>query len=177
MTDTGDHRDSLPSELDLDEYVGVTTFPDPARRRVVGVLWLVCAAVAGAVLLTRPVDGVLVNRGLVPFAIGTALIGVYHLAAGHRLKVRETDALVLASHRVGFPIGHASAQLGFQGVLSKPTWRILLYSADTPPTKRGMVLIDARNAQVLGDYVENNPEDPSIWNGACPPAICAVKGS
>ncbi len=161
-----EHRDALPAELDLDEYVGVTTFPDPARRRSVGALWLVVAAGAGAVLATNSTDGVLVNGGLVPFAIGTALIGLYHLAAGHRLNVRETDALVIASKHVGFPIGHASAQLGFQGLLSRPKWRILLYSAENPPQKRGMVLIDGRTADVLGDYVEDNPEDPAIWNTA-----------
>ncbi|MEY2427042.1 MAG: hypothetical protein QOI61_2614 [Actinomycetota bacterium] len=161
-----EHRDTLPAELDLDEYVGVTTFPDPARRRLVGVLWLVVAAVAGAVVATHSTDGVLVNPGLVPFAIGAALIGLYHLAAGHPLKVRETDALVIASKHVGFPIGHASAQLGFQGLLSRPTWRILLYSAENPPRKRGMVLIDGRTAAVLGDYVEDNPEDAAIWKTA-----------
>lgn len=161
-----DHRDALPAELDLDEYVGVTTFPDPARRRWVGGLWLVAAAIAGAVLATHSTDGVLVNRGLVPFVIGAALIGAYHVLAGHPLKVRETDALVVASRHVGFPIGHASAQLGFQGLLSRPTWRILVYSAENPPRKRGMVLIDGRSAAVLGDYVEDNPEDPAIWKNA-----------
>jgi hypothetical protein len=161
-----EHRDALPAELDLDEYVGITTFPDPARRRLVGALWIAVAAVAGVVVATNSTDGALVNAGLVPFAIGTALIGAYHVAAGHPLKVRETDALVLASKQVGFPIGHASAQLGFQGFLSRPTWRILLYSAENPPRKRGMVLIDGRSATVLGEYVEDNPEDPAIWKTA-----------
>ena len=160
---TDDSHDALPSELDLDEYVGVTTFPDPARRRWVGAMWLVVAAVAGAVVAANGTDGVLVNGGLVPFAVGSALIGAYHFVAGHRLKVRETDALAIASTRVGFPIGHASAQLGFQGLASRPMWRILLYSAENPPSKRGMVLIDAGSASVLGDYVEDNPEDPAIW--------------
>ena len=161
---TPDHRDELPADLNLDEYVGITTFPDPGRRRWVGVLWLVCAFVAQIVAFANGTDGVLVNKGLVFFAIGAALIGAYHLAAGASLKLRETDALVIASKEVGFPIGHASAQLGFQGLLSRPTWRILLYSADNPPTKRGMVLIDGRSGNVLGNYVEDNPEDPSIWN-------------
>jgi hypothetical protein len=158
--------DQLPAELDLDQYVGVTTFPDPSRRRVVGYLWIVIGLAAGAVVLGSGTDGVLVNRGLVFFAIGAALIGAYHLAAGSSLKIRETDALAIASHHVGFAIGHASAQLGFQGLLSRPTWRILLYSSENPPRKRGMVLIDGRSAAVLGDYVEDNPEDPRIWAGA-----------
>jgi hypothetical protein len=158
--------DQLPADLNLDEYVGVTTFPDPGRRRVVGIGWLVASAIAFAVTAANGTDGVLVNKGLVGFAIGCALIGLYHVVAGTSLKVRETDALVIASKEVGFPIGHASAQLGFQGLLAKPTWRILVYSADNPPTTRGMVLINGRSGAVLGNYVEANPEDPEIWKNA-----------
>ena len=163
MADLENHRDELPSDLNLDEYVGVTTFPDPGRRRLVGIGWLVAGALAFAVAAANGTNGVLVNDGLVGFAIACAAIGLYHVVAGTSLKVRETDALVIASKEVGFPIGHASAQLGFQGLLAKPTWRILLYSADNPPTKRGMVLVDGRSGAVLGNYVEDNPEDPKIW--------------
>ncbi|MEY2473277.1 MAG: hypothetical protein QOK28_2606 [Actinomycetota bacterium] len=158
--------DQLPADLDLDQYVGVTTFPDPGRRRVVGALWIVVAVIAGAVVAANGTDGVLVNKGLLFFAIGAAVIGAYHLVAGASLKIRETDALAIASKHVGFTIGHASAQLGFQGLLSRPTWRILLYSSENPPTKRGMVLVDGRTSTVLGDYVEDNPEDPKIWAGS-----------
>lgn len=163
MAGIDDVRDQLPEDLNLDEYVGITTFPDPGRRRLVGLGWLVVAAIAGAVVAANGTDGVLVNDGLAYFAAGSALIGLYHLAASKRLKIRETDALVIASKQVGFPIGHASAQLGFQGLLSRPTWRILLYSADNPPKKRGMVLINGSSGAVLGDYIEDNPEDPKIW--------------
>ena len=166
MAELDEHRDALPEDLNLDEYVGVTTFPDPGRRKWVGGLWLAVAAVAAAVVAANGTDGVLVNKGLLFFALGAALIGAYHFAAGASLKIREADALAIASKQVGFPIGHASAQLGFQGLLARPTWRILLYSAENPPRKRGMVLIDGRSATVLGDYVEDNPEDPKIWAGA-----------
>lgn len=166
MSSTEDHRDALPEDLNLDEYVGVTTFPDPGRRKWVGVMWLVVGAIAGVLVAANGTDGVLVNKGLQYFAIGAVVIGLYHLVAGRRLRIRETDALIVASEHVGFPVGHASAQLGFQGLLSRPTWRILLYSADNPPKKRGMVLVDGSNGTVLGDYVEDNPEDPKIWAGS-----------
>ncbi|HVE93390.1 MAG TPA: hypothetical protein VNB24_00615 [Acidimicrobiales bacterium] len=159
---TEDHRDTLPAELDAG-YVGPYTFPDPARRRGVGVVWLIVAAAAGGALAARGTDGVLVNGALVPLAIGCALIGVYHLVAGYRLNVREGQALVAASREVGFSIGHASAQLGFRGLRSRPTWRLLLYSAENPPTRRGLVLVDAVNGDVLDKLVEDNPEDPTIW--------------
>ena len=161
---TEDHRDTLPAELDAG-YVGPYTFPDPARRRGVGVIWLAVAATAGLAVVLRGSDGVLVNGALAPLAIGCALIGGYHLIAGYHLKVREGDALVAASREVGFSVGHASAQLGFRGLRSRPTWRLLLYSAENPPEQRGLVLVDAINGQVLDKLVENNPEDPAIWAG------------
>ena len=76
----------------------------------------------------------------------------------------ERDALVAAVREVGFPVGHASAQMGWRGVLSRPTWRILLYSAEDPPTQRGLVLVDGVDGQVLEWFVEDNPEDWSQYD-------------
>ncbi len=166
MTNTGATGDQLPADLNLDEYVGVATFPDPGRRRLVGFGWVVTGAIAFAITARSGTDGVLVNKGLVGFAIGCTIIGLYHVIAGTKLRFRETDALAIASKEVGFPIGHASAQLGFHGLLARPIWRILVYSADNPPTKRGMVLINGRDGTVLGNYVEDNPEGPEIWANA-----------
>ena len=36
---------------------------------------------------------------------------------------------------------------------------MLLYSADDPPSDRGLVELDAVDATVLGSYTEPNPED------------------
>jgi hypothetical protein len=66
---------------------------------------------------------------------------------------------VAATKTVGFPVGHASAQMGWRGLRSKPTWRILVYSSEEPPTKRGLVLVDGVNGEVLEHFVEDNPED------------------
>src|SRR5205814_7550765 len=103
--------------------------------------------------------GVLVDDGLLAAAVGLALIAGYHFAAAWPLAVRETDALVAAVREVGFAVGHASAQLGWRGLRSRPTWRILLYSAEDPPTRRGIVLVDGIDGDVLGHYVERNPEE------------------
>ena len=59
----------------------------------------------------------------------------YQIASGWNLDVDEQDALVAATRAVGFPVGHASAQMGWRGLLSRPTWRILLYSAENPPRR------------------------------------------
>ena len=159
MSDGAGDGDALPADLDVTGYVGPYTFPDIIRRRISAVLLLAGAALFGALYATRHSGGVVVNRGYLGLAIVFALLGLYHLAAAYPLKVKEIDALVAATREVGFPVGHASAQLSWRGLRSRPTWRILLYSADEPPTKRGLVLVDAVDATVLGHYVEDNPED------------------
>lgn len=163
MTEPDDHRDALPDELDPSGYVGPYTFPEVARRRTAGIIYVLLAGALAALVVSRGDGAVLVNRGFAVAAAGLALAGIYHFAAGFRLAVRETDALVAATREVGFPVGHASAQLGFRGLLSRPTWRILLYSAESPPAQRGLVLVDGVDGAVLDHYVEENPEDWSQY--------------
>ena len=162
MDDADEHDDRLPEELDVTGYVGPYRFPDNSRRRIPGLIYLVVAAGCLALYLARG-TGVLVNQGFLAAAVALAAVGAYHLAAGAKLRVRETDALVAASRHVGFPVGHASAQLGWRGLLSRPTWRILLYSADDPPAKRGFVLVDGLDGTVVAHIVEDNPEDWSAY--------------
>ena len=65
---------------------------------------------------------------------------------------------------MGFAVGHASAQLGWRGLRSRPTWRILLYSNEEPPARRGLVLVDGVDGDVLSHFVEDNPEDWSAYD-------------
>jgi len=154
------HRDELPEELDAAGYVGPYMFPDNNRRRIPAVLYLVMGAAAIAVLLiTRNGQPVLVNGGLLAGGIALVLFGGFSYQAGFDLLVDERDALVAATRSVGFPVGHASAQLGWRGLRSKPTWRILVYSNEEPPQKRGLVLVDGIGGEVLQHFVEDNPED------------------
>ena len=110
-------------------------------------------------LLRRGEDPVIVNVGFVWAAIGLAAVGAYSLLAGWDLEVDERDALVVAVRQVGFPVGHASAQMGWRGLRSRPTWRILLYSAEDPPSTRGLVLVDGVDGGVVEWFTEDNPED------------------
>ena len=64
-----------------------------------------------------------------------------------------------ATREVGFAVGHASAQLGWRGLRSRPTWRILLYSAEDPPATRGLVLVDGVDGEIVAHFTEDNPED------------------
>ena len=158
-------RDELPEDLNTEEFVGVYQFPDNKRRRTPALLYLlVGAAMIACWVATRSGDPVLVNRGLGIGGAFLVVLGAYGMLAGTPLTVYEADALAAASRHVGFPIGHASAQLGWQGLVSRPTWRILLYSAENPPKRRGLVLVDGVDATVVGDMIEDNPEDWSQYD-------------
>ncbi|HZM32139.1 MAG TPA: hypothetical protein VFB77_16695 [Acidimicrobiales bacterium] len=150
--------DKLPDDLDAAGYVGPYLFPNNNRRRVPGYLYLGIAAILVLVWLVVD-DSIYVNGGLLLAAVLLAVFGAYSLISGWNLDVDEQDALVAATRAVGFPVGHASAQLGWRGLLSRPTWRILLYSADNPPARRGLVLVDGVDGKIVEHFVEDNPED------------------
>ena len=172
----GEITDVLPEDLDLDaldhaEYV----FPNNNRRRVPGILYLACAvAVIVCWFVVRDDSSTFLNTGLLWGAIGLAALGLIHLVAGWNLDADERDALVAATREVGFPIGHASAQMGWRGWLSRPTWRILLYSNEPQPTKRGLVLVDGVDGSIVERFVEDNPEDWSEYNTPTKPSSDAA---
>jgi hypothetical protein len=145
--------DVLPDDLDLTKYVGPYTFPNVRRRRIAGTLHAVLGAVAVAGALAVGNDGVLLGGVLL------LVIAAWHWVTAWDVRFDETDALVEATKAVGFPVGHASAQLQWRGFLSRPTWRILCYSADDPPTRRGQVALDAVDGEIIGVVAEANPED------------------
>jgi hypothetical protein len=149
--------DVLPDDLDAAGYVGPYMFPDNNRRRIPGYLYLGIAA--GCAALWATVDSVYVNGGFLGAAVLLAVVGLYHLLSGWNLDVDEQDALVAASRRLDFPVGHASAQMGWRGLRSRPTWRILVYSAENPPQHRGLVLVDGVDGSIVEHFVEDNPED------------------
>ena len=163
-TDDAEVRDALPEDLDASGYVGPYLFPNNSRRRVPGVIYLVMALILLILWATHHTGPqILINDGYLAAAIGLALFGTYSFITGWDLKIDERDALVASVRQVGFPVGHASAQMGWRGVLSRPTWRILLYSAEDPPTQRGLVLVDGVDGEVLEWFVEDNPEDWSTY--------------
>ena len=160
-----EHVDELPEDLDAAGYVGPYVFPDNNRRRIPGYLYLVTAAACVALWALSGDDAVLVNDGFLVVGVVLALVGLFHLLSGFDLVVDEQDALVGASRSVGFPVGHASAQMGWRGLRSRPTWRILLYSAEEPPERRGFVLVDGVDGEIVDQVVEENPEDWSDLDG------------
>ncbi|WP_428118842.1 hypothetical protein [Candidatus Poriferisodalis sp.] len=153
-----DVRDELPAEGDRG-FVGAYKFPDNSRRRITGALCFAVGVWAATAAFAADSDAVLLNGGVAVGGIALALAGLYQFAAGRRFGVNENEALVAAVTDVGFAVGHASAQLGWRGWLSRPTWRVLVYSAEDPPERRGLVMVDALNGAVLERWVEDNPED------------------
>lgn len=152
-------RDELPGDLDAAGYVGPYVFPDNDRRRIPAVLYALVGASCIGAWAAAGSGAVLVNGGVLAAGIALLAFAAYSWQAGFHLDVDERDALVAATRAVGFPVGHASAQLGWRGLRSRPTWRILLYSAEEPPRSRGLVLVDGVDGEVLEHFTEANPED------------------
>lgn len=159
MSDTSDLRDELPEDLNAAEFVGLYQFPDNSRRRRPAYIYAAMAVVLLAIYLThRTGQHVLVNEGYVWAAALLGAVAAFSFTSGWRMTVDEQQALIAAQGAVGFPVGHASAQQVWRGVRSRPTWRVLVYSAESPPRQRGLVLVDAVDGKVVEQLVESNPE-------------------
>jgi hypothetical protein len=154
---TDDVRDELPDDLNPEGFVGPYQFPDNSRRRWPGVIYLVIAAICVVGYVAFP-DAAIVNEGLIVAAIVLAAVGVFSITSGWRMHVDEKDALVAAQRALGFAVGHASAQQVWRGLRSRPTWRVLCYSTEDPPARRGLVLVDAVDGRVVEQLSEDNPE-------------------
>ncbi len=158
--------DELPQELNVSEYVGPYLFPNNSRRRIPAIIYLSGALVCFVVWAVAG-NSPLVNGGILVAAIALAAFSAYGFICGRELKLDESEALVIAIGAVGFPVGHASAQMGWRGWLSRPTWRILLYSNEPQPDQRGLVFVDGIDGAVIDQLVQPNPED---WADYLPPA-------
>jgi hypothetical protein len=153
-------RDQLPDDLNVAAFSGPYEFPDNSRRRIPGYLYI---GIAIACLIFRafgPTDSALMSKGWVGAAILLGAFGLLSISSGWRMTVDEKHALVLATRAIGFPVGHASAQQVWRGLRSRPTWRVFCYSAEEPPMRRGLVLVDAINGSVVEKLTEANPDFP-----------------
>ncbi len=153
-----DLRDELPDDLNASEFVGPYQFPDNSRRRRPALIYLLFAAVCLALWLTRGDESTLINSGMLWAALIFAAVAAYSFTSGWRMTVDEKQALVVAQGAVGFAAGHASAQQVWRGLRSRPTWRVLVYSAENPPARRALVLVDAVDGDVVEHLVQDNPE-------------------
>jgi hypothetical protein len=151
---SGDHPDA-ESDHGGAQPGDVYEIPSPTRRRTSGLVFL-----SGALLA---IVGVAVGlpAGLLAMAGLLAAIGVFNLLTAWRLTTSAEEALDAASRQVAFPIGHASAVLTFEGWRSRPVWQVMLYSADDPPARRGLVRVDGITGTALGELYEEDVPAPS----------------
>ncbi len=156
---TDDIRDQLPDDLNAVDHVAAYDFPDNSRRRIPGYLYGIAALLCLVVWnIGNSNDSVLVNRGLVFAACLLGAMAIISFSSGWKMTIDESEALVRATRKVGFPVGHASAQQVWRGLRSRPTWRIFCYSVEEPPRQRGLVLVDAVNGEIVECLVEANPD-------------------
>lgn len=154
--------DQLPEDLDVTAVAGPYRFPEMTRRRNFGIVYMVVGVVAIGLWFGRHDGGVLVNDGFLAIGIVMIVLALYHFAATWRVTVDDKQALLAASRSVGFPVGHASAQLSWLGIRGRPTWRVLLFSAENPPSKRGIALVDALDGRVVEHFAEDNPDVEAV---------------
>lgn len=143
--------ENVPDDLDS-SLVGPYTFPSLTRRRTAAVIAFVGAALAVAGAAAGLPAGLYVMAGIL------ALVGAWHLLAAWPLAVDDHEALDAATRAVEFPVGHASAAVGFDGWRARPVWNVLVFSADEPPSRRGLVRVDAVDGSIRETYTEDNPE-------------------
>ena len=143
--------EGIPEDLDAN-IVGPYRFPDPRRRRIAGWLYAAGAIVLAFLALTVAT--------LYWFTAGLmAVLAVWHFRAAWPLQVDQEQALEVAAGLAPFAVGHASAAVTFHGVLSRPQWSVIMYSADDPPTQRSLVQLDATTGAPVDEvYTESVPD-------------------
>lgn len=152
--------DTLPEDLDATAANLEYTIPNNSRRRLSGAVYVFCGIVFAAVwIVVRGGGSPFVNAGFLACGIALLALGAHHICTGLDLRIDDKEALVRASDIVGFSVGHASAQLGWRGWLSKPTWKVLLYSNEPQPAKRALVRLDGISGSLVDMLEEDNPED------------------
>jgi hypothetical protein len=148
----------MPGDLDAN-VVGPYAVPDTARRRRAGLVYVVAAILVALGIMAGLPPGMWLT------VAGFAAIALYHMAAGTRLEVREHRALDIANQATEFPVGHASAALGFDGFLARPVWNVLVFSTDDPPSMRGLVRVSGSDGSIVEHYAEAVPAEPAAGTG------------
>ena len=133
-----DVRDQLPHDLDVSAFVGPYQFPDNSRRRIPALIYASFSVVCFAVwIIGRNSNSGTVNNGFAIAGLSLAAIALFVWSSSWKMT---------------------SAQQVWRGLRSRPTWRVFCYSAEEPPRKRALVLVDAVDASIVEQLVEANPD-------------------
>ena len=156
-SEAGDHRIRIPDEIaraqQVPEELDATqrwpySIPSTRRRRKAAMVYGVGATGVIAVIAAGGPTLLLVLVGIL------AALVVWHLMSAWPIEVLDPAALEVANREVPFAVGHASAAVGFDGWRARPIWNVLVFSADEPPSQRGLVRVDAVDGHVVETYVE-----------------------
>jgi len=85
------------------------------------------------------------------------VMAAWHAVSAWSIEILDPQALEIANRATEFTVGHASAAVGFDGLRAKPVWNVLVFSADDPPSQRGLVRVDAVSGDVVEVYTEAVP--------------------
>lgn len=142
---------AVPEDLDASAAAAYAV-PSTRRRRNAAVVLIIASGLTAATVPAGLPAGMYVFAGLM------AVAAVWAWSAAWPLRVTAEEALAAANQATEFPVGHASATVGFEGWRARPVWNVLVFSADDPPSRRGLVRVDAVDGGIHGSYVEDNPE-------------------
>lgn len=155
-TELSEIKDELPSDLDVTKYVGPYQFPSPRKRKTAATFIIVISLITIALGINSSNTSLTVAGGI------SLLIGLLFFLLGWELNAKDLDALTLAASQAPFSVGHASAQLCFTGWASKPTWRVVVFSSDEPPTQRGLVEISAVTKEITSTFFDMEEPDSKV---------------
>lgn len=140
--------EGVPEDLDATQREPYT-IPSTRRRTTAAIVYLTAGAlVAGGVAAGMP-------TGLLAIAVMLVVLASWHAVSAWRIEILDPEALDIANRAIDFPVGHASAAVGFDGLRARPVWNVLVFSADEPPSRRGLVRVDAVTGDVVETYVED----------------------
>ena len=150
MSETiNESQDSLPDYLDITKYVVPYQFPTPRKRRTAALSILVISVACLVIGIYAK------NTSMVFGGSFFIFVGAFFVICGWPLNVKDLDALTSTATQAPFSVGHASAQLSFTGWLSKPVWRVVVFSSDEPPSQRGLVEINAVSKEIISTYFDH----------------------
>ena len=148
---------AIPEDLDSN-VVGEYHDPDTNRRRRAAIAYFGGAGLVAGLIVVGALPSAMWWTAVVVLVV----VGMYHLVAGWNLEVREPEALEIANRTIEFVVGHASASLGFTGWRARPEWNVLVFSADDPPSERGLVRIDGIDGSLIDSFSEPVPEPERV---------------
>jgi hypothetical protein len=122
---------------------------DTSNRRDAGIVYFVAAGLASVIVLAAGVSLMWLTA-----VLPLTLLGLYQVVAGGEMKVTDVEAITLGSDAAPFNVGHASATLGFTGLVARPIWQVLAFESGPAPGHQALVTVDAMTGEVTGTYAE-----------------------